>query len=333
MRPENADQTFTLRISVRTLEQAPIAELESPRGFDVLGVPFDLEQRDSRLILSARGFASPEMARTFAARLKAGLWNVSLEHGIAFSPEFEERQVHKPADPESAGRNLSASFGLPNLGPVHGLTEEGGTTIFPSGDRVRFLSGEGSGPFVPVPFDQVTRTLSLAIKNSRAGEATKDERLATAFDLFIGHLYETTIRAQFLTLMMVLEVLAPVTKGHHLVQKLISKWHEEIMLMRSQTTESDSDARDALDALKYEIHYRKETSKRRRVRQLILDEAPLDWADKESLAKKVVEAYDLRGVLVHNGWLVGRGQARRSTYYCPESCKADFACSTPFELT
>lgn len=44
-----------------------------------------------------------------------------------------------------------------------------------------------------------------------------------------------------------------------------------------------------------------QTSIRRRIRQLILQEAPLSDIDRKALAKKVVSAYDLRGSVVHTG--------------------------------
>jgi hypothetical protein len=50
-----------------------------------------------------------------------------------------------------------------------------------------------------------------------------------------------------------------------------------------------------------EMDFRKETSIRRRVRRLVLDEAPLGEPDRQALAKKVVNAYDLRGAVIHAG--------------------------------
>jgi hypothetical protein len=98
---------------------------------------------------------------------------------------------------------------------------------------------------------------------------------------------------------MILEVLAPVTEKHVVAQHLISKWKGEIQ--EQLTRDNDEEAQDALEALYRELQFRKETSIRRRVRQLIIDTVPSNHPNKPALIRRVVEAYDLRGTLVHTG--------------------------------
>jgi hypothetical protein len=77
---------------------------------------------------------------------------------------------------------------------------------------------------------------------------------------------------------------------------MLSEFERQV---QAQLPEVEGEERDALEALLREIDFKKETSIRRRVRSLVLAEAPLAKDARMGLAKKVVEAYDLRGSIVH----------------------------------
>lgn len=292
------NQGLTLRVAVKTLDKEPFAGLESESGFQVGSVRVSITQRSGYLVLNAGDFVTEEEAASFLPRLKAGLWNLALEYNVAFIPDFQQREITRSADPELAGRNIAASFGLSDLGPVHGLADEGGTVIFPSNENIRFLSMEGTAR-ISTGLKNAIRVLSEGIESTQPGAAVADGNLSTALDLYLGHFYERSMRARFLTLIMTLEVLAPVTEKHFMVVELLTQWREEIQDSLTQAT--DEDAQDALEALGGELDFRKETSIRRRVRRLILDEAPLDEPDRTALSKQVIRAYDLRGSLAHSG--------------------------------
>jgi len=189
-------------------------------------------------------------------------------------------------------------FGLPSMGPVHGLANEGGTTIYPADEEIRFFGLEATG-HVSSPVQEVIRVIVDGIMNSDLKVVSEDERVATAVDLYLAHFYVSSIRARFLTLMMLLEVLAPVTKRHPVILEMIGRWKAEIEGRLRET--QDADALDALEAIDRELEFRKETSIRRRVRRLVLDSAPLDEPSRRELAKRIVQAYDLCGSLIHSG--------------------------------
>jgi hypothetical protein len=99
--------------------------------------------------------------------------------------------------------------------------------------------------------------------------------------------------------MMCLEVLAPVTEKHPATVRALTDFKNRV---KSQLVDlKDAEERDALEALVREIDFKKETSIRRRVRSLVLAEAPLAQRDRKNLEKNVVKAYDLRGTVVHTG--------------------------------
>ena len=233
---------YTLRVSVKTLGEAPVNGLESEPTIEIGKTRLTVKQRGRFLILMARDFPSEADAAAFLPKLKGGLWNLAIEHNIAFTPYFGRREVTRPEDPYTAARNLAKSFGTAMeepVQPVHGLTEEEGVTIFSSDENIRFI---GMG--------DVTARVSTAWATVAATLISGIERVASLSD------------------------------------------------------DADADlatARDSLEALRRETDFRKETSIRRRIRRLVLDQAPLSNADRKALAKQVVAAYDLRGSVVHTG--------------------------------
>jgi hypothetical protein len=294
--------SYVLRVSVKVLGKKPVNGLETKQTISVGQVTVTVKQRERFLILLARDFASEAEAEAFLPRMKNGLWNVAIEHNVAFVPFFERRTITRPADPLKAARNLAKSFGQPlaePIEPVHGLTEEEGYTIFRSGENIRYLAMGEASAYVSTSWHAFGRTLTEGIeKSSRAAEML-DDKLATAIDLYLASFYERSIRARFLTLIICLELLAPVTDRHRAAVKALSDFKRQLEVELAEAAEAED--RDALRTLLREIDFKKETSKRRRVRSLILSEAPLPKDERVSLAKKIADAYDLRSDVVHSG--------------------------------
>jgi hypothetical protein len=261
-----------------------------------------VKQRGRYLILQAGDFDSEDDAEAFLPKLKGGLWNLALEHNIAFIPYFERRTISRYPDPEVAGRNLAKLFKgevIEPVKPVHGLAEEEGYSIFQSSENIRFIGFGDVTASVSTGWARVAATLITGIEHVQPMADETDGDIATAVDLYLASFYETSIRARFLTLMMALEVLAPVSEKHPAAVELLTALHTSID--ERLVVEVDREARDALEALCRETDFRKETSIRRRIRHLVLNEVPLSDAELQALAKRVVAAYDLRGAVVHTG--------------------------------
>ena len=156
-------------------------------------------------------------------------------------------------------------------------------------------------------WERFSTTLAVGVENARV-PADRSHDLATAIDLYLASFYEISIRARLLTLMTCLEVLAPVTERHTTAIRALSTFKSQLETQLAQA--NGTEERDALEALAREIDFKKETSIRRRLRALILSEAPLDGDAKTALAKKVVDAYDLRGGIVHTGLVASQALHR-----------------------
>ncbi|MCQ4347010.1 hypothetical protein NGA35_06125 [Pseudomonas stutzeri] len=291
-------EKWTLRLSVKLLGEKTVSGLESEPTFQVGTVQITAKERAGHLVLQASNFDSAAAALAYVPHLKAGLWNLAIDRNIAFVPYFEQRDITRADEPEQAAINLNKGFSLPYTGPVHGLTEETGVTVYRTGENIRFLSMSATG-CVSTPWAMVEKALSEGIQLGNVVSDQSDPGLATALDLYLAHLSESSIRARFLTLMMALEILAPVAEKHTEAVLLLKEFSATVQAKLNST--SDNEACDALQALLREIEFRKETSIRRRVRKLVLDVAPLPEPELNEFARKVVSAYDLRGSLVHTG--------------------------------
>lgn len=294
-----SDVRFTLRISVKTLGEKPVTELVPDAGIQVGCIRVLINQRGRYLVLQARDFATEQEAEKFLPRLKVGLWSLALQYDIAFIPDFEKIVITRSPDPENSGRYFSEHFGMHGIGPVHGLANEGGYSIFRSEENIRFVIFGDASARASVRLADVKRVLTEGVEHAAPLAVYTDDAFATAFSLYLNHFSEVSIRARFLTLMMAVEVLAPTAEKHAVAQKLILELQEKIDAQILVTP--DSEAHDALEALRRELEFRKETSIRRRVRHLVLEQASLDEAARNILAKEVVWAYDQRGALVHTG--------------------------------
>jgi hypothetical protein len=217
---------YTLRVSVKVLGKA-INGLETEPSITVGQIMVTVKQRWPFLILLARDFGSEADAEAFLTQIQGGLWNIAIEHNIAFNPYFERRSITRSADPEEAARNLAKNFGFTEpIEPVHGLSDEEGYTIFQSGENIRYFAIHGGHAYVSTGWDSVSKTLAEGFQNVRPIAEGQDTGLTTAIDLYLANFYETAIRARFLTLMMCLEVLAPVTEKHAAaVRALRWRWH------------------------------------------------------------------------------------------------------------
>ncbi len=294
---------YTLRLSVRVLSPASVTGFDSEQHLVEGEISVTAKLVWPYLILQATGFESEADAQAYLPRLKSGLWNLALVHHLAFKPSFERQHITPVPDPYAAERNLAQCFGMAVEGPfqpLHWVIDEEGYAIFKAGERVRsLLFGEASGHAVHSA-DAVREALASGIERTQSASDAIDEKLATALDLYLSHFYEASIRARFLTLVTVLEVLAPVTEKHPVAVRLVVDLHRDIDDLLK--TEVDPDARDALEALRREIDFRKETSIRRRIRSLVLDEPTLgDIPQREDLARRTVKAYDLRSTMTHSG--------------------------------
>lgn len=295
--------SYTLRVPIRTLGEKPITDLSDADCFTLDGVLISLSAKPPHLILKATGFGTEDAANAFLPRAIAGFWSLAVRWNIAFKADFRPQSITYTDDPEQAAVNLAKTFGRINeRGPVHGIVEADSTVIFPSEKNIVTIGLGEARATVSTPAHLAISTFrhGLGLRNATI---FSDARFRTAMELYVEHFYETSPKARFLSLMTVLEVLAPTTEKHEVVQKLIRAWKDEISTMLDQLAPG-SDERAALESLNRELDFRRETSIRMRLRTFIRNEFQ-DKSDhvRVRFESDVIAAYDARGELIHTGSL------------------------------
>lgn len=290
--------TYTLRVSVKTLGQTPISGIDGPMESQLAGRATVFQLLGKNLIICITGFVNEAEAESFLPHVKAGLWNIAIVQNVAFVPEFPRREITLAEDPIEAGMNLAKSFGLDDTSPVHGLANEGGYSIFRTGHNIKFVGVGDITATVSSPFERLRTTFAEGLENADKA-AVEDSKLHTAISLYLIQFFENSQRARLLTLMMVLEVLAPDMAKHHTAVQMLQRLTADINLQLAGCT--DEEEQFALESLARELDFRKETSIRRRVRELVLSSKLLPTDDRRDIASNVIRAYDLRGQLVHTG--------------------------------
>lgn len=290
---------FTLRVPVRPIGRRPITDLDRFDPIEVDGIVVRLSASDPLIVFTAGPFPTEAAAEAFIPRVKLALWWILLRWNIAFRGDFARREVTFTDDPVAAGHNLARSFGLADESPVHGIVEGDAVVVIPPAKTIRYLMTGHAATTVSTPAEWLRATLEAAIRvTNPAGRV--DSTLELAMDLLNGYFYETSIRAKLLTLITILEVLAPIALKHEAAVRLIKAWKTE--LSAELAAVEDGDARQALESLDRELDFRRETSIRQRVRALVRRELSA-LPSVDSLERDAVGAYDARGTLSHTGHL------------------------------
>jgi hypothetical protein len=238
---------YTLRVPVRTVSENPILGLEAPTVVSLGDLEVTIRATSPLLVTTVDGFASESAAAEFIPRVIAGLWGLVVRWNIAFRANFVPLPISYAADPVAAGNNLARSFGQDSGTPVDAIVGGEDTVIFPSGKRLRWLTfGEARG-IVQTHASRAIPTFAQALSNVHAAALIADEKFKTAIELFNAYFYEASLRARFLTIVMIFEVLAPSAEKHPAVQALINEWKTQLHSKIADA--SDRDTRLALEAL------------------------------------------------------------------------------------
>jgi hypothetical protein len=296
------DQLFALRFPVHALH--PIEGIDDPLQVTVDKINVTVSMDDPYIVFRADPFSTEEEARAFLPRLWGAVAWMAVSVGTGFAAEMQIDKITYATDPYHAALNLSNSAGLPNTGPVHGIVNGNFPTILPIGKNIRFVKfGSGGSISHVITKENIRDPLTDGLHASNAGLFFADERLRTAVELFCNAQREVSLKSKFLTLMMALEVLTEPALKHPAALALLDTLESPVAAGLATFAE-DSDEWHSLEALQRELVFRRETSIRSRVRDLILRTfAHLEDAERNAKARKIVWAYDQRGTLIHKGIL------------------------------
>jgi hypothetical protein len=134
-----------------------------------------------------------------------------------------------------------------------------------------------------------------------ATQLSRDQKLATALELYGAYFTESSGRARFLTLIMAIEALTAPTKKSKIALDLLARWKVETRLMIESIADCDADLA-SLEALERELFFRQDDSIGIQIRKVVECELQGD-SDVAEQVREVKRLYNLRSTLVHNGFL------------------------------
>jgi hypothetical protein len=268
------------------------------RSFQFDGVKIELCHEDGIQLLKIVGFRTEQAAEAFMPRVRTGFAFLLLNRGMAVNAEFELQKVHMADDPKQAAENLSKDFGGANLGgQVDGVLDGRRPAIYRSHGNFRRITAGSMSVLVTTHAADIAASIEHGMRAANPAALVDDPRLQTAMELYGAAQTESTGRARFITLMMVLEALAEPTRRPAAVQSFLDSVQEMLTVQRSEYGDTSEEA-FAFEALQREIFFRRDDSIRSQVRQLVLK----TLADEDA-AKRAVGLYDQRSTLVHKGAL------------------------------
>jgi hypothetical protein len=297
-----SDSGFALRFPFRPTHA--FSDVDDGVTFQCNELTIGLQWTPPQAVLRIGPFATHDEAEAFLPRTWAALAWTSITRGIGFSAEMTWSHLAFPDDPVAAGNNVAKSFGLSGpADPLHALGDDGSPCVVPIGKNYRFLGVADARASVSEPHELFGRPLVQALSSPSTEILYSDERLRTAVQLFSEAHREVSTRARFLTHVIALEVLTEPRQKHPIAQRIL----DELSIRLAEAVEEtrlESEEWHALDSLRRELEFRRETSLRSRVRQLMLDSlAHLPHDEQLRRARKAVWAYDQRSSLIHDGHL------------------------------
>lgn len=292
---------FTLRFPFRL---APGQAIEvDDRSFEISGRQIRFEKRKDWYTIQAEGFQSEDEARGYVPHVWAALTWVQLNARLAPEASLETGTVSYSEDPVATAANLSRSFGVKINPPVDGLADGSSPIVYPTGKTIKVITGGDAGVTVTTALDNVVRLFRDFTEFTQQARELSDKKLRVALELYAAHFSEVSVNSKFLTLVMCLEAIATGSKRPKPVLDLLLKWEEDAAKLKSSLT-GDEESLAALESVMRELVFRRESSIRSQIRELVRKTlADAGDLDAEQAARTALQVYDHRSTLVHEGSL------------------------------
>lgn len=285
-----------LRFPFRVVANQAIEIPDAPDSIKLDGLEVVLSLEHGWYVLKVEGFGSEDEAAAFVQNVWTALmWTV-----LRASTPFEASTFVDRGVPITDADAFRRSTGL--SGPADLLVDGNRPSVYPSETAVRKVTAGSVGCSLSIPYERFAPALHEGLQ--RATTVNHDQKQSTALELYNAHFSEATSLARFVVLIICLEVLAqPETKHPHALE-LLAQWSQQLSELRSSS--SDPDLVFALDSLERELIFRREDSLRSRIRRLaVASLSDVAESERESLAQRAVELYDLRSTLIHTGVIEG----------------------------
>lgn len=288
---------YSLRVSLLAPDGRRIGQDELRRSIGDLTYTLSWDGRYH--VLRVDGFRSEDAANECLRRLHSSVAWLLLERDVPVEADLTPQRVTYCDDPALAAQNLSKSLRLPIDGPVDGILDGAQAAVFETTRQLRVMTFGAGRAYVTVPAEQALDTILQGIHFGGSTKLASDPKLCVALQLYGAYFTEASATARFLTLIMSLEALATPVQRPQATVELLNRWAAEIDKLLPQFARDSEDAA-ALEALRREVLFRRESSIRSQIRQLVASTLEKD-PDVVTQSKLALRLYDLRSSLVHDG--------------------------------
>ncbi len=291
---------YTLRFPFLLTNNTSINNLESPITRENGGLTITLEFNKPYYILLVKGFKSELEAKAYKKNLKIGLNWATLNCNFGFEDELEFDKVYFPPDPYKVADVWRTQFEIDKGERIDCIINGNLPSVYPSQSVIGILTGGMVSVIIGKNPNSILDSLLEGVAISFSIKDI-DIKLKIAIDIYNGHFFEQSNQAKFLSLVMVLESIAPHNHKHQIAQNFIDYWIDDLNLRIAELKE-DSEEYHSLESLRKEISFRREASIRSQIRTLVLE--TLNENNNHAAveyAKKTIKLYDTRSILIHDG--------------------------------
>lgn len=292
---------YTLRFPFRLPPNSRIG----PDEVSKLAGPFELSLKevDNLYVLKVIGLPSEEEAKAFIANIRSGLAWLLLKHGIPADAELNTQTTQYFPDPKKVAADWSKAFGAP-IEPSDGAINELSPAVYLTEKKLVVVSGGFETITTHFPLEEfVLDPLSEGVIFPASKAFAEDQKLTVALDLYGAYFTEKSSNARFLTLIMSLEVLAVGVERTPLVLDLLDEWGKQVNEILDKV-DPESDDAQSLMVIRDQLLFKRVDSIGSAIRNLVLSTLQeVAGVNAKALAKRATKLYNLRGKLVHNGYL------------------------------
>jgi len=296
---------YTLRFPFSLASGQTLASTEAGHECECGSLKIKLSDIGEGYHLVIGPFADEESANIGIERAYAGLMWALLHQGISPEAELQPQIVRYASDPVKAAQRLYGESN-PRVERLDAVLDGSRPAIYDSDKRVTFFTCGRPSVVQGLNPQQTVSLVSEAMAFPLSGAVVADRKLKVALELYGSFFRESSPNARFLSLIIALEVLAPAEQKCNEVVTLIDEWMSATRERKSRF-QPDSEEWASYDSLEREIGFRREVSIRKRIRTLVQGALSRHGdSDADEQAKLAVSLYDMRGRLVHDGYLPGQ---------------------------
>lgn len=254
-------------------------------------------------LLRVTDFKTPDEAAAFFPRLRGALLYLTVKTKLSLRSTSATQKVQLKDPPVDVRGNPNFGDVLESKGWtfVDGYVDPSPVVVIPEHLRIVEMGGGGASFIIGMPIRSFLEHLTEGLALPQPHQVAADERLALAVNLYAAALWETSPRAQVVSLATCLETVARPERVSPVALDQIDQLLGIFDSTRKRSAE-DEEERRGLDRMRSRLLGLKEESISENLRKLAAAHANAIAEPIEDARRNMVFAYGVRSKLVHDGY-------------------------------